>query len=75
MVEFFVYYIFFEYYKKIPALTIAFAQNGDFIGGIDNGKDLYRFNKRKCMNSFFCSTERRFWFLGQLNEDVNYVLY
>lgn len=61
----------FEYYKKIPALTIAFAQNGDFIGGIDNGKDLYRFNKRKCMNSFFCSTDKPFNFVGSINEDVN----
>lgn len=57
--------------KNSSALSIAFAQTGDFIGGIDNGKGLYRFNKRKCMNSFFCATERRFWFIGQFNEDVN----
>jgi len=23
------------------------------------------------MNSWFCSTERRFWFISRLNEDVN----
>ncbi len=60
-----------DYFKTIPALSIAFAQNGDFIGGLDNGKDSYRFNKRKCMNSFFCSTEREFQFVGSINEDVN----
>jgi len=60
-----------NYYKSIPALSIAFAQGGDFIGGINNGKGSYRFNKRKCMNSFICSTERPFNFVGSINEDVN----
>lgn len=67
----------FEYYKNNKFLSIAFAQGGDFIGGESCGLlKNYLFNSRKCMNSFFCSTERRFWFLGQLNEDVNtYVTY
>ena len=60
-----------QYLKSIPALSIAFSQTGDFIGGIDNGKGVYRFSKRKCMNSFFCSTDRYFQFLGSVNEDVN----
>ena len=59
------------YLKSIPALSVAFAQMGDFIGGIDNGKGLYRFSKRKCMNSFFCSTDKYFQFLGSIIEDVN----
>jgi len=61
----------FEFYKSIEARSICFAQTGDFIGGIDNGKGAYRFSKRKCMNSFFCSTDRKFNFLGSINEDVN----
>ena len=61
----------FEFYKTTDANAVAFAQTGDFIGGIDNGKGSYRFNKRKCMNSFFCSTDRVFSFLGSINEDVN----
>lgn len=67
----------FQYYKNNKFLSIAFAQGGDFIGGESCGLlKNYLFNSRKCMNSFFCSTERRFWFLGQLNEDVNtYVTY
>ena len=59
-----------NFYKTTNALSIAFAQTGDFIGGIDNGKGAYRFSKRKAMNSFLCSTKRRFNFLGRMNEDV-----
>ena len=59
-----------EFYKTTSALSIAFAQTGDFIGGIDNGKGSYRFSERKAMNSFLCSTDRRFNFLGRMNEDV-----
>jgi len=59
-----------EYYKTTNAKTIAFAQTGDFIGGIDNGRAQYRFSKRKAMNSFLCSTKRRFSFMGRMNEDV-----
>jgi hypothetical protein len=60
-----------DFYKTSHITSIAFAQTGDFIGGIDNGKGTYRFNKRKCMNSFFCSTDRPFSFVGSINEDVN----
>jgi hypothetical protein len=59
-----------DFYKTTNALSIAFAQTGDFIGGIDNGKGIYRFSKRKAMNTFLCSTKRRFQFYGRMNEDV-----
>jgi hypothetical protein len=59
-----------NFFKTTKALSIAFAQTGDFIGGIDNGKGVYRFSKRKAMNSFLCSTNRRFDFVGRMNEDV-----
>lgn len=49
--------------------SIAFAQGGDFIGG--NRNRTKPKVSRKCMNSFFCDTRRRFWFLGRINEDVN----
>jgi len=61
----------FNFYKSTKCKSICFAQTGDFIGGVDNGKGIYRFSKRKCMNSFFCSTDRPFTFLGSINEDVN----
>lgn len=57
-----------EYYKKTNFTSICFSQGGDWFGGNEN------FNKkpkRKAMNSFFCSTKRRFWFFSRLNEDVN----
>lgn len=60
-----------SFYNTTPAKSIAFAQSGDFLGGLDNGKGIYRFQKRKCMNSFLCSTERPFRFVGAMNEDVN----
>lgn len=52
------------------AITVAFAQGGDMIGGIDAGN----FKKgllRKAMNTFFCDTRKRFQFVGRINEDVN----
>jgi hypothetical protein len=60
-----------EYYKSIPAVSIAIAQGGDFLGGLENDihKSLNR--RRKCMNTFICSTDRPFRFVGRINEDVN----
>lgn len=60
-----------NYFETYNFSSIAFAQGGDFIGGLFNGKEIYRFSKRKCMNSFLCSTERPFQFIGAMNEDVN----
>lgn len=51
------------------AATVAFAQGGDFVGGLDGG----RFKKRllrKAMNSLFCRTDRPIDFRGAMNEDV-----
>lgn len=63
--------MFLYYYKRIPAQTIAMAQGGDFLGGSEN--DIYESvnRRRKCMNTFICSTERPFQFVGRINEDVN----
>ena len=58
-----------EYYKAIPAAAIAMAQGGDFLLGAVGGLDQVR--KRKCMNTFICSTNRPFTFNGRINEDVN----
>ena len=60
-----------EFYKTIPAKSIAMAQGGDFIGGAGSGTAKKKQLKRKCMNSFICSTERPFKFNGRINEDVN----
>ena len=60
-----------EYYKSIPALSIAMMQGGDFLGGSEGGYSKSVRTYRKAMNSFICSTERRFNFVGRINEDVN----
>ena len=62
------------YYKSINVKSIAIAQGGDFIGGgksLSNTNVVKRHPTRKCMNSFLCSTDRPFKFLGRINEDVN----
>lgn len=64
-----VFDILIDFYKSISAKSIAIAQGGDFIGG--GGPDFIYKVKRKCMNSFICSTERPFQFIGAMNEDVN----
>jgi len=61
-----VFSIMFDFYKSTNITSIAFSQGGDHIGGFGGIK-----LKRKCMNSFFCSTERPFNFIGSINEDVN----
>jgi hypothetical protein len=60
-----------EYFKAIPALTITMAQNGDFIGGKRSAMAQKVGTKRKAMNTFICSTDRPFQFVGRINEDVN----
>lgn len=60
-----------KFYQAITAKSIAIAQGGDFIGGIENGIDKSINQRRKCMNTFICSTERPFKFVGRINEDVN----
>lgn len=60
-----------NFYQKTSFVTIAMAQGGDFIGGKRNRMAERPTIFRKAMNSFFCSTEREFQFLGRINEDVN----
>lgn len=58
-----------DYYKSINCLSLAFAQGGDFIGGLES-----RYSQkvlRKAMNTFFCDVQRPFTFIGRINEDVN----
>lgn len=62
----------FNYLDSNPRIqALAFAQAGDFIGGADTYMQFIKNRVRKCMNSFFCMTDRRFKFRGRMNEDVN----
>lgn len=59
-----------DFLEKSGALTVAFAQGGDYIGGV--GSRVWKEQlSRKAMNTFFCKTDRRFDFIGRINEDVN----
>jgi len=63
-----------EFYIQSSATTIAMSQGGDFIGG--EGSKVAKVHRegkfsRKVMNSFFCSIDRPFKFMGRINEDVN----
>jgi hypothetical protein len=58
-----------DFMENTPTTTIAFAQGGDYIGGLDNGA-MWK-PKRKAMNAFFCDIDKPFHFLGRINEDTN----
>ena len=59
-----------QFLDDSKAHTVAFSQTGDFIGGMGSRVWKERLS-RKAMNSFFCTTDRPFRFLGRVNEDVN----
>lgn len=72
-----VFAAFVRFLRSTPVASIAMAQGGDYIGGKrgrNAGPELSM--TRKCMNSWFCSTDRRIHFHGTMNDDVNtYVLF
>lgn len=58
-----------DFLDSSGALTVAFAQGGDYIGGLIGGAYGQRL-MRKAMNTFFCRTDRPIEFRGTMNEDV-----
>tara|TARA_R100001510_G_C7630010_1_gene189049 strand:- start:56 stop:886 length:831 start_codon:yes stop_codon:yes gene_type:complete len=64
-----------DFYKSTNFHAISIAQGGDFIGGKNNRMAKSPTIFRKCMNSFICSVDRPFQFLGRINEDVNTYVY
>lgn len=58
-----------EFLDSSGASTVALAQGGDLIGGIESGM-YWKGITRKAMNSFFCRTDRPIAFCGTMNEDV-----
>jgi hypothetical protein len=58
-----------EFYKSIPAASVAIGQSGDYFGGSQSFDSLRL--SRKAMNTFFCGVDRPFQFMGRINEDVN----
>lgn len=62
------YYDFLDTQSDI--LTVCFAQNGDFIGGL-GGAFFHKGLARKAMNAWFMRTDRPFEYIGLTNEDTN----
>ena len=60
----------FDFMEKSGAVTVAFGQGGDLLGGKENNRWKQKL-LRKAMNSFFCLTEKPIGFIGSINEDVN----
>ena len=60
--------MFLEFLDTSGAATVAFAQGGDYIGGVSGSTR--RGHARKAMNSFFVRTDRPVGFLGRINEDT-----
>lgn len=61
------FYLLVDFLKNTNVTSVAFSQGGDHIGGYDESKAI----SRKAMNSFICSIDKKFQFIGRLNEDVN----
>lgn len=60
-----------DFVNNTSIKSVAFSQGGDHIGGYDENKAIHR----KAMNSFVCSTDKKFQFVGRINEDVNTYVY
>jgi hypothetical protein len=63
-----------SFFESSNALSVAMSQSGDWIGGKqgNTAKEIAKGERaRKAMNSFICSVERQFRFIGRINEDVN----
>jgi len=58
-----------DFYKTSGAAALCMAQGGDYIGGVDENACVRL--TRKCMNSWFCDTEKPLQFVGHMNEDVS----
>ena len=65
-----------DFFEVSNASAIAMSQGGDHIGGDPDNSGKKQSLSRKCMNSWFCDTEKPIQFFGHMNEDVSaYVTY
>lgn len=58
-----------DFLEVSGAYAVAFAQGGDYIGGVGSTAWQQKL-LRKVMNTFFCKTDRPFQFYGRINEDT-----
>jgi hypothetical protein len=70
-----VFSAFVRFLESTNVATIAMAQGGDFIGGgmsrMAKSLNIGTPFRRKAMNTFVCTTERRIDFVCRINEDVS----
>ena len=60
-----------DYYESNPQFyTLCMLQSGDMIGGVKGGCAEKIKVFRKAMNTFICSTKRKFNFMARMNDDV-----
>lgn len=60
-----------DYLIETPRLqALCMAQSGDYIGG-GGSRMIQEQSRRKAMNSWILDVDRRFGFVGTLNDDVN----
>lgn len=71
-----VFDILLTYFSNTNIRALAFAQNGDFIGGSDVGELRQGLTmKRKCMNTWFFDVDKPVNFVGKMNEDLTASIY
>lgn len=64
-----VFTAFFNFLDVSGACALCMAQGGDYIGGVLNQNFQAKLT-RKAMNGWFLRTDRRFEFVGRINEDT-----
>ena len=64
---------FFDYLDSTPTTSVAMAQGGDFLGGVNHPFFWKKMlgAKRKIMNVYFNRVDRPYTFFGRGNDDVN----
>lgn len=65
--------VFLKFLDTTGALSVAMAQAGDLLGGVQGDAKNVPI-KRKAMQTFFCRVDRPFKFVGRMNDDVNTYL-
>ena len=60
-----------DFYIASNAKSITMALGGDYVGGQDCQGIRNGWHKRKCMNSWFCDTEKPLRFTGHMNDDCS----
>jgi hypothetical protein len=63
--------IMFDFYITSGLSSLAMFQGGDMIGGAGNKNAKTIYCHRKCMQTFFCSTDRKINWVSRLNDDVS----